>query len=194
MKLYADPAIAETGVTVVVGDSKEADDVFFVPMKMQFDWEKVLAQSGGMGQPSSEEMKGIFGKVTGSEDGSFHAGLASKGQVLGWIMGSETTAASALTMHSGQAEANQHVAYAMKKAGKDAAFMMSMDFREVMRQVWSVADAFGESRNVPKIGAGNAAPIAIYAGASGSRVTMGASVMFGEMAPIVRQLMRGRRR
>jgi hypothetical protein len=137
-------------------------------------------------------MKGILGKVIGSEDGSLHASFSSKGRILGWIMGSEATAATALTIHSGEAEANKHMAYAMKKAGKNAGFMMSMDFREVMRQAWSVADAFGEGRNVPKIGAGNAAPIAIYAGASGSRATMGASVMFGEMAPIVRQLMRRR--
>lgn len=191
--LYADPLWKDMGVDVDFGETKALEGASISPMKMRMDMKKLIGD-----QELPEEVQGMISemmaKVFGGKSGEIHGHLLTKADTLSFGLGSEAGLKECADQFVQGASANRHVAYGLKKAGKNAAMMMTMDLREVLRQARVAAEAFEAADGFPRIGAGNSVPIAVYAGASGTRISMGMATLMDDLAPIVRQLMRGSRR
>jgi hypothetical protein len=187
-----DPVHLESGVSLHHEEATQVDDVFLQPFTVKMDWEKLLSNVMDAPEMIKQVVKRRVVKIIGGE--ALHGAFACKAQTLGFFLGSNLTPQALSAMMSPHVDAEGHVAYALKHSGERPGFVLSMDLREVARQVTSVMDNFGIGNSDKKIDAGPLAPIVAYAGASGSRVTLGVRGIFSEIAPIVRILMRGAQR
>lgn len=193
--LYKDPVWKrESGMEIALGELEKRGDLHVLPMSVVVDWEKLLSMDPNIEAFDPEMASAVVSKLLGSEDGSIHSAMFARDKVIGYILGAKARVDSEVEAMGPWKTRNDHGAWALAKAGGESAFVLSMDFQGVMLMAKEFASVLGAGDEVPAIRQGSPAPVAMFAGARGRRITLGASTRVDDLARVVRQLMRGSRR